>query len=322
LLARKGRRVGSILQTRTSAVSAMFDGILSRDQIRTLIGVAEHGSFHRAAAQLGVRQPAISQQIQRLEEKLGRRLFDRSPTGVSLTLDGEAVLIYARAMAKLGAEMSRHFSRSTRETVIRIGIGEEFGRTALPTVLALFARMHVGFRFEALCTNPSRALFGILDDGALDVVVARQDPARRPGETVWAEPTIWAGRPDLTLLPSDPVPLVLPDASTLRDTMLSTLTTASRPWRVVFEGGSLAILEAAVRAGLGVSACTARLDLTQIVPVEASAGLPALPPSVFVLERAPTTKLQEVDAFCDVLRTAAQLSFADVLQDDNQDPKG
>jgi DNA-binding transcriptional LysR family regulator len=309
------------LQARDPAVNALFDGILSRDQIRTLISVAELGSFHRAAAQLGVRQPAISQQIKRLEENLGRRLFDRTPTGASLTLDGEAVLIYARAMAKLGAEMSRHFSRPTRETVIRIGIGEEFGRTALPAVLALFARMHTGFRFEAFSTNPSRALFGILDDGALDVVVARQDPERSLGETVWVESTIWAGRPDLTLTPADPVPLVLPNASTLRDSMLAALTTASRPWRVVFEGGSLAILEAAVRAGLGVSACTARLDLTQIVPVVASAGLPSLPPSVFVLERALSTRPEEVDAFCDVLRTAAQLSFADIRQGDNQGPE-
>ena len=64
-----------------------------------------------------------------------------------MTLDGEAALIYARAMAKLGADMSRRFSEATDETVLRIGMGDEFSRTALPAVLGLFGRLHRGFRF-------------------------------------------------------------------------------------------------------------------------------------------------------------------------------
>jgi len=291
-------------------VDDSLDGILSRDQIRTLIDVAEQGSFHRAAAQLGVQQPAVTQQIRRLEEKLGRRLFDRTSAGVSLTLDGEVVLIYARAMARLGAKMSRHFSRPTQDTVLRIGIGEEFAQTALPAVLALFARLHAGFRFEAVCALPSQGLFKRLDDGDLDVVVARQDPARPSGEVIWTEPTIWVGRSDLTLPLADPIPLVLPTAGVLRDSVLTTLAAASRTWHVVFAGGSLAVLEAAIRAGLGVSACTPRTDLTQVVPLTIEAGLPALPASVFVLEGARLARSEAADAFCEILRTAARLSFS------------
>ncbi|MCJ2103512.1 LysR family transcriptional regulator [Methylobacterium sp. E-046] len=289
-----------------------FDSILTREQIRTLLSVVEQGSFHSAAALLGVRQPAITQLVRRLEEKLGRRLFDRTPAGVHLTVDGEAVLIYARAMAKLGADMSRQFSLPARhDTLLRIGIGEEFGRTALPAVLALFARLHPGFRFEAVCALPSQTLFKILDDGNLDVVVARQDPARRSGEIIWTAPTIWIARSDLALSRADPLPLVLPAAGVLRDNVLTTLAAASRTWRIVFGGGSMAILEAAIQAGLGVSACTPRTKIAHVTPVDAKEGLPSLPQSVFVFERKSPTRSEEVEAFCGVLQTAAQLSFSD-----------
>ncbi|MGU3665780.1 LysR family transcriptional regulator [Methylobacterium sp. A49B] len=287
-----------------------FDGILSRDQIRTLVGVVEQGSFQRAAAVLGVQQPAVTQQVRRLEERLGRRLFDRTAAGVTLTIDGEAVLIYARAMAGLGAEMMRHFGKPAQDTVIRIGIGEEIGRTALPNVLAVFARLHSRFRFEAACALPSRDLCKALDDGQLDAVVARRDPDRQSGHVISTEPTIWVGRPDMRLPLADPVPLVLPTAGILRDTVLTTLAGASRTWRIVFAGASLAILEAAIRAGLGVSACTPRTELTEAAPLGVAAGLPQLPDSVFVLEEAQTRRSDAVVAFGEVLRTAARLSFA------------
>ena len=50
-------------------------GVLNPDQIRTMIVIAEQGSFNKAATTLGVKQSAVNQQITRLENKVGRRLF-------------------------------------------------------------------------------------------------------------------------------------------------------------------------------------------------------------------------------------------------------
>jgi DNA-binding transcriptional LysR family regulator len=289
---------------------AEANGLLSPDQIRTMIAVAEQGSFNKAAAGLGVQQSAVNQQVVRIEDKIGRRLFDRTPTGVRLTVDGEAVLIYSRAMAKLGRDLLLHLAASEGEAVLRIGFSEDFGRTALPAVLGIFAREYPHLRFEALCAPVSATLFEALDRRDLDLVMVRRDPRVPRGETLWSAPTVWVGRKDLQLPIVDPVPLVLPPGGVLRATVLDALQGASRRWRVVFESAGLATLEAAVRAGLGVSACPLRMELLDLVRLDGAAGLPSLAPSVFVYDRAEPARSDVVNAFSEVLRTAARLSFA------------
>ncbi|WP_235995065.1 LysR family transcriptional regulator [Nonomuraea montanisoli] len=65
--------------------------------LRTVVIIAEAGSLSRAAARLGVSQPSLTAQLQRIEESLGGRLFRRSRTGVTVTPFGQFVLTRARA---------------------------------------------------------------------------------------------------------------------------------------------------------------------------------------------------------------------------------
>lgn len=64
--------------------------------LRYLVAVAETRNFHRAAEELGVSQPAVSQQIRALEHEIGLRLFDRSRHHVATTPAGRAFLSEAR----------------------------------------------------------------------------------------------------------------------------------------------------------------------------------------------------------------------------------
>ncbi|WP_345525379.1 LysR family transcriptional regulator [Nocardioides endophyticus] len=61
-------------------------------QLVYAVAISDHGSFTRAAAECFVVQSALSQQIRKLEDELGIRIFDRHPRSVSLTPDGEALL--------------------------------------------------------------------------------------------------------------------------------------------------------------------------------------------------------------------------------------
>ncbi|MFE4958048.1 LysR family transcriptional regulator [Streptomyces sp. NPDC056653] len=68
--------------------------------VRYFTVVAEHGNFHRAAAALHVAQPSLSRQIQRLEDRLGVRLLDRTSQGSTLTEAGRVFLPQAEALVR------------------------------------------------------------------------------------------------------------------------------------------------------------------------------------------------------------------------------
>lgn len=73
-------------------------------QLGYFVAVAEEGHFTRAAERARVAQPAISQQIRRLESELGERLFRREGRSISLTAAGETLLPHARAMLNQAAD--------------------------------------------------------------------------------------------------------------------------------------------------------------------------------------------------------------------------
>jgi len=74
--------------------------------LRSFIVAARTGSISRAAQALGRTQPALSQKLRRLEDLVGRPLFERTPSGVALTQAGEAFLPYAERVLSLAGDGS------------------------------------------------------------------------------------------------------------------------------------------------------------------------------------------------------------------------
>jgi DNA-binding transcriptional LysR family regulator len=92
--------------------------------LRYFVAVAEELHFRRAAERLYVAQPAVSEQVRKLEEELGVRLFDRTQRKVSLTVAGEALLVEARRVlrqAELAQLAARNASQAGVEQ-LRIGL--------------------------------------------------------------------------------------------------------------------------------------------------------------------------------------------------------
>jgi DNA-binding transcriptional LysR family regulator len=114
-------------------------------QLRYFAAVAEQRHFTRAARELHVAQPALSQQIRRLEEELGLQLLARSTRRVELTEAGELLLARARrAMAELDAAMAEldELSGLVRG---RVGVGAmPLARLDMPGMLAEFHARHPG----------------------------------------------------------------------------------------------------------------------------------------------------------------------------------
>lgn len=289
--------------------------LVEREQIRTLLTIVERKSFSAAAAALGVRQPAVSQQVRRLEQRLGRPVFRRTARGVELTADGEAIMIYARAMVALTEDLRRHFSLKVPQ-VIRIGLAEDFSRTALPHVLWLFAREHPAIELRISCMGFDQTM-AAYRDRRLDACVLVADPRIPEAEPLWNAPLAWFGRDDLPLPIADPVPLIVPPADVgapgpgfLRHVAIDALSASRRTWRVAVETFSLATAESALHAGLGVVPLPRGLRLMpRIAELGDGHQLPALPDRQFVMMCRDDAEAAAL-SFCGLLRTAAQLSFA------------
>src|SRR5579859_1751798 len=118
-------------------------------QLRYLAAVAEYGSFTRAAEAVHVAQPAISQQIRKLEDELGLALVERTTRRVTLTDAGELLVVRARRiMAELeAAELELQALRGISTGHVTVGAMHTMGPVDLSLALALFSQLHPGVQF-------------------------------------------------------------------------------------------------------------------------------------------------------------------------------
>lgn len=226
---------------------------LEIDLLRAFVAVAETGSFTAAADVVGRSQSAVSQKIFRLEEILDRRVFDRNSRSLSLTRDGERLLVAARQMLEFNDTLIRSLREPPAAGTLRLGISEDFIPNALPKLLARFSRLHPAMHID-LMTGLSCALLAAYDEGRLDAVIAKKDGSAQRGRVIWREPLVWMAAADYQVDFTTPARLVLlPQPCTYRELMIAALDSVRREWRVACTASSLMGVQAAVAGGLGVT---------------------------------------------------------------------
>lgn len=254
------------------------------DQLRSFVAIADTGGFTRAAGRLGRTQSTVSLQIKKLEETLGHRLFVRDRRDCELTAEGEVLLGYARRLLALADEARVRLLEPDIGGSVRLGTPEDFATRHLSEVLSRFARAHPQVTLEVNCDFTAN-LLDAFGRGLYDLILCKRE-AQGPGggRAVWREPLVWARSERLRLDPSAAVPLVLaPNPDIYRRRAVAALESAGRPWRVVYTSPSLAGIEAAVRAGLGVTVLPRQMLGTGLATVGAEHGLPGLPDTEIVL---------------------------------------
>ena len=253
--------------------------------LRTFVAIVDTGGLTSAGRKVGRTQPAITHQIRRLEDAIGRTLFDDNRRKLSLTHDGEVLLEFARAMLLLNDEARSRFAAPDIAGHVTVGTPDLYAPYILPEVLESFSRSHPSVEIQLRCTR-SIHLHAALERGEIDIALMTNQPEFRRGELVRREPLVWVagigGGPELR----KPLPLaVLPQGSVYRHHALEALGSAGLQWSIRSVCDSIAGLQAAVFAGLAVSVFPRCAIGPNIRRLGADDGLPPLPPVELVMHR-------------------------------------
>jgi DNA-binding transcriptional LysR family regulator len=160
--------------TKTSVLDRLGRRLKFRD-LQVFFAVVEAGSMARAAAELGLTQPAVSEIIAQLEQMFGVRLFDRSTRGVETTIYGHAFLNRARAAfdeIKQSAEEIEFLSDPAIGEV-RIGTGEGMPPILISTVIDRLMRRHPRFTFQVIQAATNELQYRDLRARTVDLIFGR-----------------------------------------------------------------------------------------------------------------------------------------------------
>lgn len=251
---------------------------LEFDLLRAFIAVVEAGSFTAAAGVVGRSQSAVSQKVLRLEEILQLQVFERTSRSLSLTKDGERLLVTGRRMLAQYDAFMRELREPPPVKTLRLGISENLVQTQLPQLLERFGSLHPDVHLE-LSTAGSAELLDDHDAGRLDVVIAkRREGASRSGRVIWREPLVWIAASNFRCDPRRPVRLVMMrPPCPYREVMIDALDSISREWVTSCTASNLLGVEAAVQGGLGVTALGRSFVQNGMKILPTSAQWPTLP---------------------------------------------
>ena len=157
-------------------------------------------------------------------------------------------------------------------------------------MLAQFARAHPRVSLEVNCTFSFSLLEGF-SRGEYDLVLVKREPQGPAGGIpVWRDVLVWVIGAKLVLDADQPLPLVLaPAPDVYRKRALAGLEAARRKWRIAYTSPSSEGLQAAVRAGLGVTVMSKDMVPEGLMLLGPEHGMPKMPDAEIALYRAPGT---------------------------------
>jgi DNA-binding transcriptional LysR family regulator len=276
----------------------------------SFVAVAETSSFTAAGLRVGRSQSAVSLQIRRLETMLGCRLFERSRRRVALTRAGSDFLIYARRILLLHREAAAAVNPALGETVVRVGMPNDYAELFLPALLRRFETEFPRVRCDIQC-DMTWELLDRLDRGELDLVLGIRHAARSTGLTLCHEEIVWVAGPafDPASVVDRPLPLVLyPERCPYRARGTEALAGCGREWRVVYTSQSPTGIRIAVEERGAVTLTSRRTVPPHWRVLSPAEGFPALPPAELQLYRVGSSPGAAVESLARQIREAFAVS--------------
>ena len=229
--------------------------LLDLDVLRTFVAIAETGSFTAAANAVFRTPSAVSMQIKKLEDILGRSVFARDARSVTLTTDGEMLLGYARRLLSINREVVSKFIIPEIVGVVRLGSPDDYGERVLPHVLKRFAQSHPSIAVDVTIDQSSN-LRRRMDDRALDITLLTNSykTSAIGAEVLLTEPIVWAGAKGGCAHLREPLPVSLwEEGCAWRAGALDALSRGGRNYRIAYMSAHTAGQRAAIMSDLAVA---------------------------------------------------------------------
>lgn len=224
------------------------------DAIRAFTTAADLGSISTTAEQLNRSQPAISLQIKRLEELLGKTLLMRSNRRLCLSDDGVEIYDLCKQLLATNDLIIAKLDDDVLGGQIKLGIPSEFATTLLPNIVGRFAQAYPNVALEVL-SDLSKNLTSEARREQFDMVLALHDkpnPQRRG--LLRSDELVWVGKSDWVRNAETPLSLVLAQEGCIyRKRALKKLKQDGISARIVHTNPDLAGIQSAIDVGLGIT---------------------------------------------------------------------
>lgn len=279
--------------------------LLDLDLLKTLVAISETGNFSAAAAAVHRTPSAVSMQVKKIEEILGRSVFIRDSRSVELTADGAFLLEHARRMLALNRDAVARFVQPEVQGIVRLGAPDDCAERFLPKMLRGFAETHPGVTVNVVVDGTTR-MIEMLRAGKLDMSLVTADAGLgdRGAEILYREQLVWAALRGGVAAEQSPLPVsVWEEGCAWRNAGLAGLEAMGREWRIAFESAHISGQRAAILADLAVAPLPVSSLGGDIIEAPARFGLPRLPSyslGLLIAEDANTA----VDAAADHLRAS------------------
>jgi DNA-binding transcriptional LysR family regulator len=270
---------------------------LDWDDLRYILAVANAGSLAGAARDLGVNHTTVLRRINAFEETRGLRLFERLPSGYTLTPGGEQLLAAARAMAGVVDDLERKLSGQDLrlEGIIRVTTTDTLMASVLPPMLARFAAAHPGITLEILTGNTIANLTRRDADVAIRTVGAPPDTlvGRKVTAIAWA---LYAG-PDYPVTHDlEEAAWIAPDDSLSASAYARWLKVARPKARIAARADSFVAMARLAEHGIGIVALPFYLGAAFPL-VRLGGPLPDLENELWVLTHEDLRRTSRIAAF-------------------------
>ena len=229
---------------------------LDPDLLRAFTFVAEEQNFTRAGVRVGRTQAAISMQMRKLEEMLGKTLLKRGRgEGIELTPHGHYLLDRARELLAMNDSIWSAFQAPDITGKVRLGTPDDYALEFLPDALRRFATSHPAVEVEVVCL-PSSELMSRLKTGRLDLSLISEGHETKnwPAQELIRGPLAWITSTRFSPHKQNPLPLALAEHDCAwRRAVLRALDEMKRPYRTAYMSGSATGTMVPVLAGLAIT---------------------------------------------------------------------